>query len=147
MLFPTHIIIAIPIVYIFDFSTSTIIIGCILPDLIDKQLPKFNLTDNFHTIAHSLISIIPFTLLSYVYPILYGLIIGWLSHIILDIIHIVLNKRYKHILFIFWPVKYDPDPLRLPPIKFFKHYIGTRSFYFEFILWFICLYIFYVDFL
>lgn len=141
MLFPTHIIISLPLILILDTSTALIIIGCTIPDIIDKQLPKLGLTENYHSIMHSGITVLLFSILSILYPPMIGLTIGLTTHIILDIIHVILNKRYNHMLFILWPVKFDPDPLNIPPSKFFRHYIGTISFYFEFIIWFICIYI------
>lgn len=148
MLFPTHIIIAIPLIHIFDLSSTAIIIGCVLPDIVDKQLPKLDLTDYYHNILHSGITLSIIFCFSLIHPnILSGLVLGLTSHIIMDIVHVILNKRYKHTLFILWPVKFDPDPLNIPPGKFVMHYVGSLSFYFEFVIWFVCLYLVYIKFI
>jgi hypothetical protein len=53
----------------------------------------------------------------------------------MDIAHMLLNKRTGHWRFVLWPFDFADDPMTKPPLEFFRHYIGTRSFYFEVAVW------------
>jgi hypothetical protein len=147
MLFPTHIVVALPLIAVTDFSLFAVVFGCVVPDLVDKQMPRLNLTQFYHNVLHSGFSSIGIVALAVVYPPLAGLAVGWVTHIVMDCIHVVLNGRSNHLWFLAWPVKFDPDPLQLSSDSFFRHYVGTRSFYSEFVIWSVALYAGYLHFI
>lgn len=135
MLFPTHVIVAIPLIVLLDASTASVVLGCVLPDIIDKQLPRFGLTDKYHSVSHSLFTLIILCLTAIFYPIIYGGAVSWAVHISMDLIQVIINKRYNHALFVLWPICFDPDPLQKPPVEFMLYYIGSKSSYFEVMIW------------
>lgn len=135
MLFPTHIIMTIPLVVLLDASAVGVVLGCGLPDMIDKQLPRFGLTDKYHSVSHSLFTLIILCLTSTIYPIIYGAAVSWAIHVFMDLIQVIINKRYNHALFVLWPIYFDPDPLQKPPVEFMLYYIGSKSSYFEVMIW------------
>lgn len=143
MLFPTHLIIAIPLILYFDAPILPVILGCALPDLIDKTLPKIGIIEKYHSFAHSGFTTFGILIAGITNSYILFVSIGYFSHIILDIIHILLNKRYNHIYFLMWPLNFDPDPLNKPPFEFFEYYRGSKSYYFESIIWILSLYLLY----
>jgi hypothetical protein len=147
MLFPTHIVIALPLMIATDLSLFGVVLGCAIPDLFDKQMPRLNLTEFYHNVFHSGFSLIGIVALAVVYPPVVGLAVGWATHITMDCIHVILNGRRNHLWFLAWPIRLDPDPLQLPSGGFLNHYIGTRSFYAEFVIWGVALYVGYLQFI
>lgn len=143
MLFPTHLIAALPLVLYFNTPIIPVIIGCALPDLIDKTLPKISDIDKYHSFAHSGFTTLGILIAGVIHSYIGFISIGYLLHILLDIVHILLNKRYNHIYFVLWPLSFDPDPINKPPFEFFKYYRGSKSYYFESIIWILSLYLLY----
>ena len=135
MLFPTHLIIAIPLCLYFNLPIIPVVIGCALPDLIDKTLPRIGIIDKYHSFAHSGFTTFGILITGIIDPYILLILAGYISHILLDVIHILLNKRYNHIYFLLWPLNFDPDPLNKPAFEFFEHYRGSKSYYFEYIIW------------
>ena len=135
MLFLTHLAAAALVGRLSRLSTPWLILGAALPDLIDKPLGTLGVTELYHSIGHSV-----FLALLLVPVALYGragaaAAIGWGTHLCLDALHVVLNGRPGHALFLLWPFVEPADPLAIPPGAFFWYYLGTPSFYLEIVLW------------
>ncbi|MFO7927341.1 metal-dependent hydrolase [Natronomonas sp.] len=135
MLFLTHLAAAAVVGRVSRLSTPWLLVGAALPDLIDKPLGALGVVELYHSIGHSVL------LALLLVPIaLYGragaaAAIGWGSHLCLDAIHVVINGRPGHALFLLWPFVEPADPLAIPPGAFFWYYLGTPSFYLEVIVW------------
>jgi hypothetical protein len=135
MLYPTHLIICIPLIALTDFNSLAIFIGCAIPDIIDKPLPKVGVVDTYHSVAHSLISVFITLVAGFFSVFMIAIAFGWIIHIVMDIIQMFINGKPSHWRFILWPVDFQDDPMRKPPVEFFRYYIGTYSFYAESIIW------------
>jgi hypothetical protein len=135
MLFLTHLAAAAVAGRVSRLSTPWLLVGAALPDLMDKPLGALGVVELYHSIGHSV-----FLALLLVPIALYGragmaAAIGWGSHLCLDAIHVVINGRPGHALFLLWPFVESADPLAIPPGAFFWYYLGTPSFYLEVIVW------------
>lgn len=135
MLYPTHLVACIPLIVLTDFNSVALFIGCAIPDIIDKPLPKYDIVDTYHSVAHSGITLAIFSLGGLISGLVLSVAVGWLTHILMDMLHMIVNGRPKHCKFTMWPVDFQEDPMRKPPMEFFKHYVGTFSFYLEFLIW------------
>lgn len=140
MLYPTHLVACIPLIALTDFNSIALFIGCAIPDIIDKPLPRFNIVDTYHSVAHSAITLALFSITGLLSQFILSVAIGWFVHIIMDIIHMILNNRPEDSKFILWPIDFADDPMKKPPGDFFRHYVGTISFYLEFLIWIISFY-------
>lgn len=133
MLYPTHLAAAYLLTTQLALPSVWLLAGAALPDIVDKPLPRLGLTENYHTVAHS--GFVPMGLLTVGFflsnPVVVAFAVGWTSHLALDVINMLLNGRPEHTKFTLWPFAYQSDPMRLPPGDFFRHYIGSRSFYVE----------------
>ncbi|QZA88361.1 hypothetical protein K0C01_11320 [Salinarchaeum sp. IM2453] len=135
MLFPTHLAAA----YTISKHTSTdalaVITGAALPDILDKSLAAQGVTTLYHTFGHSIYTVmaaIPFLRESQRGR---GILLGWMSHLLLDGIQMIINGRASDVQFLFWPSIQHVPEVFLPPIRFSKHYIGTPAFYTEIGIW------------
>jgi len=135
VLFLTHLLVAALLGRQTHLPSVWIVAGAALPDLMDKPLAMVGVIEVYQSIGHSLLFgavILPLAL--------YGLVgravaIGWGSHLVLDVLHLVLNGRPEHVRFLGWPLMVPTDPLNLPPVAFAIQYLGTPSFIVEVILW------------
>jgi hypothetical protein len=136
MLFPTHLAAAGLFSRVSDLSPLWLVIGAAMPDLVDKPLGLFGITTLFHSVGHAglvvVVVLVPIALSSRG-----GLALatGWVSHLVLDAVHVIVNGRASDALFLFWPVVRPPDPPAIPPGSFFWYYLGTPSFYLELLIW------------
>jgi hypothetical protein len=135
VLFPTHLAAAVLLARVSRLPPTWVVVGAAAPDVVDKPLAMIGATTLFHSIGHSLllaVLVVPVMLSGRV-----GLAagVGWLSHLLLDATHIVVNGRPSDVLFLGWPVLVPPNPLAIPPGSFFWYYIGSSSFYLELLLW------------
>lgn len=141
MLFPTHAVIGLTISLILGFGYIPLLIGSVIPDLVDKPLGMMDVTSRYQTVLHSGATVLIFLIVGFVDYVYNGRMIvllfsiGWLIHIFSDMTNMVVNSRPNHVKFVLWPFSYHSDPLRLPPGKFYEHYKWTRSFYVEIIIW------------
>lgn len=134
MLLPTHLASGWLLGRYTNLSTWWLVLGAALPDVIDKTLSMLGVVELFHTIGHSafLILLIPLVARDRRGV---ALAAGWASHIGLDVIHLVVNGRFGDLAFLGWPVITPVDPLALPPLEFLEYYVGSPSFYLEFVIW------------
>jgi len=63
-----------------------------------------------------------------------AVLVGWLSHLLLDSVHVVVNVRPEHLTFLGWPVLHA-NSLGLPPGEFVFHYLWSPSFLLEVGIW------------
>lgn len=134
MLFFTHLVAAALLARPTRLSPVGLVAGAALPDLIDKPLGTLGVFDIYHTVGHSLL------FLAIVGPLaLFGrqgvaVLLGWLSHLLLDAVHVVLNGRPEHLTFLGWPLL-QPNPLEVPPGEFVFYYLWSPSFFLELGIW------------
>lgn len=141
MLFPTHAVIGLIISLILGYGYVPLVIGSIIPDLVDKPLGMLDITSKYQTAFHSGIAALLALCIGSVDYLYNGRVIillfsiGWIVHIFSDMAHMIVNSRPYHVKFVLWPFSYHSNPLRLPPGKFYKHYKWSRSFYVEIGIW------------
>jgi|APHM01.1.fsa_nt_gi hypothetical protein len=135
MLFPTHLLVVVPLVFETGLPALMLLAGSALPDIIDKSLPALGLTETYHSIAHSIFTVAFLTVAGSVYKPLFAFSLAYSIHVLLDVIQVEINEPSGNWMFVFWPVRFPENPLKLPPVKFLKHYIGTKAFYLEIFLW------------
>ena len=135
MLFPTHLLVVIPVAFETGLSVPLLLAGSALPDIIDKSLPALGLTETYHSIAHSIFTVAFLTALVFLYKPLLAFSLAYGIHVLLDVVQVGINEPSGNWRFIFWPVRFPENPLKLPPVNFLKHYIGTEAFYLEIFLW------------
>jgi hypothetical protein len=112
-----------------------LLVGASVPDLVDKPLAMAGITELFHSVGHSalLLPLMAFVAATSRHGVV--LTVGWVSHLILDAAHIVINGRPSDALFLAWPVVISPDPLALPPLAFVSYYLWSPSFFIEVLVW------------
>lgn len=135
MLFPTHLAMAAILGLESRLSPWWLVIGAAIPDLIDKPLAMVGLVELFHTVGHSAflgIVLLPAALLN---RSALAVTVGWISHLALDTVHVVVNGRPTDALFLVWPVAVPPDPFALAPVPFLLQYLWTPSFWLEVGIW------------
>lgn len=141
MLFPTHLVAGYILGKVLDLPVPWVIAGAALPDLLDKSLPFLGFTDLFHTVGHSLITLVVLLVLARFGRRWLALWVGWASHLFLDAIAMILNGRPEDILFLLWPLVLHEPAVRLPPLEFFFHYVGTPAFFAELLIWAVFFYL------
>lgn len=135
MLFPTHLIAGYVLGYGLRLPPIPAAIGAALPDLIDKPLAMLGLVEIYHSVGHSalvLVALLPITLLSRAWIAVW---LGWASHLVLDVIHVVVNGRPEDAVFLLWPVVVRESSLGLGPTEFFFYYLWSHSFFIELPIW------------
>lgn len=136
MLFPTHLVVAALFGRWARLSPAWLVAGAALPDVVDKPLGMLGVFDLFQTVGHSALTLavlaVPLARHSRAGR---AVVVGWGSHLLLDAVHMILNGRPEHTLFLAWPLAVPSDPLTLPPVEFFFYYLWTPSFYLEVGIW------------
>jgi hypothetical protein len=135
MLFPTHLAAAYVLCRRWELSVPLAVVGAALPDLIDKPLGILGVVDLYQSIGHSLVVLVAGFAVVFVRREWTPLWIGWASHLLLDAVHMLLNGRPMDLLFLAWPAIEHTPAVDLPPLEFFVQYLGTPSFYAEFVVW------------
>jgi hypothetical protein len=135
VLFPTHLVAAWLLGGKTRLSSTWLVVGAAIPDLVDKPLAMLGAVELFHTVGHSAILgvlIIPLARRS---PQALAIGVGWASHLLLDAGHVIVNGRPLDALFLGWPLVVPPAPLALGPVPFLSQYLYTPSFWIEFLIW------------
>lgn len=135
MLFPTHLVAAYVLGERWDLSTPLVVAGAALPDVVDKPLAMAGVTPQYQTVGHSLLALCGALVVVFVRREWTPFWVGWASHLSLDAVHMLLNGRLGDLRFLFWPVVEHRPAVDLPPVEFFVFYLGTPSFYAEFLVW------------
>ena len=148
MLFATHLIGGYVFAKLFNQPSIPVIAGAALPDLVDKPLGILGIAPYYHTVAHSILTVIVFSIIAIKFRRLVPVIIGWISHIFMDALHILINRGVEATTFIFYPVMF-PDKPQITDgsvnfvVDFWSNYLWTIGFYTEFIFWGIGIYFIY----
>ena len=135
MLFVTHLAAAAVVGRLSRLPTASLVAGAAVPDLLDKPLGAAGVVELYHSVGHSALAVVALLALALFSRAGTALTVGWVSHLLLDVVHVVINGRPGHALFLLWPLTRSADPLGLPPAAFVRHYLGTPSFYLEVALW------------
>jgi len=135
MLFPTHLAAGYAVGKRWELPALPLVAGAALPDLVDKPAAMVGLVDLYQTAGHSLLLLVVGFVAIFARRELTPLWLGWASHLLLDAFHMLLNGRPADVLFLAWPAIEHTPAVNLPPIAFFGQYLGTPSFYAEFVVW------------
>lgn len=135
MLFPTHLVAAGLLWRVLRLSPLWLVVGAAIPDIVDKPLGTVGITPVFHSVGHSLLFVVVMVPLALSGRAGLAVATGWVSHLGLDAVHVVVNGRPGDALFLFWPALTPPTPLAIPPGSFFWYYLGSRSFFIEVGIW------------
>jgi hypothetical protein len=135
MLFPTHLAAAYVLGRRWTLSIPPLVAGAALPDLTDKPAATLGVVDLYQSAGHSLALLAVGFLAIYVRREWTPFWLGWASHLLLDALHMLLNGRPSDVLFLAWPAIEHTPAVDLPPLAFAEHYLGTPSFYAEFVVW------------
>jgi len=135
MLFVTHLAAAVVVGRLSRLPTIPLLVGAAAPDLVDKPLGAAGVVELYHSVGHSALVFVVLLPLALHSRVGVAVATGWASHLLLDAVHVVLNGRPGHALFLLWPLARSSDPLGLPPAAFVRHYLRTPSFYLEVALW------------
>jgi hypothetical protein len=154
MLFPTHLVAGYLCTLRWNLAPLWTVAGAALPDLIDKPVAMLGLYGLYHSLGHSLLSVVALALATFALdsraaafvlgskatalapgPKAAALGVGWGSHLLLDAVHVVANGRPGDVRFLAWPFVQHTPAVSLPPVEFAAVYLGTPSFYLELFLW------------
>lgn len=135
MLFPTHLVAGYLIGRYMEAPVLWVVVGAGLPDVIDKPLAMVGIVDLYHTIGHSLLAVLLLGVVAIKGGMWLGLWIGWVSHLALDAVQMIVNGRPEDIAFLLWPFVHHVPAVQLPPVEFVLYYVGTPSFFLEGGLW------------
>lgn len=135
MLFPTHLVVAALLGFYLRLSVAWLVVGTAIPDLVDKPLGALDVTPLYHSVGHSALLAVLLVPLALVSRAGAAVAVGWVSHLSLDALHVVVNGRPLDALFLAWPVAVPPDPLGLAPLPFALQYLWSPAFFLEVAIW------------
>ena len=148
MLFATHLVGGYISSRVLQMPIGLVLLGAALPDIIDKPLGVFEIAPHYHTVGHSIFTILLLLLIGIKFRKLIPLIVGWSMHIFQDALHIFINRGIERTTFIFYPLMF-PDKPKITNgstdfvTNFWSNYLWTTSFYVEFIFWGIAIFLLY----
>jgi hypothetical protein len=145
VLFPTHLVAAYLLTARWDFPPALTVVGGALPDLVDKPVAMAGVYSLYHSAGHSAVVLVLATLLGLGFVALrdrhrtgvalLAVRVGWASHLALDAVHMLFNGRPGDARFLAWPLVEHAPAVRLPPLEFAVHYVGTPALYLELLVW------------
>jgi hypothetical protein len=135
LLFPTHLAAAFVLGERWDLSAPFLVAGAALPDLIDKPAAMMGFAGLYQTAGHSLLVLAAGFVVVFARRAWTPVWLGWASHLVLDAVHMIVNGRPEDLLFLGWPALAHVPAVSLPPLAFARHYVGTPSFFLEFVVW------------
>lgn len=135
VLFPTHLVAGAVLGAYTRLSVAWLVVGAALPDLLDKPLATLGVTTLYHAVGHSALFGVVVLAAAFVDRAAVAVAVGWVSHVLLDAAHVVVNGRPLDALFLLWPVAVPPAPLALAPIPFVQQYLWSPSFLLEVGIW------------
>lgn len=137
MLFFTHLAFGYLLGEVLVYSVLGLVIGSVLPDVIDRAIYYLDLVSEDHTISHSVIFVMPLSLVStLIWPESTGVTIAWNLHILFDVINQRDSNGTDYILgFILWPLidRKIPDEEETICVKFYflDHYTTKKMLWTE----------------
>jgi hypothetical protein len=140
MLFGTHLIGGYIAARVSKMSVALVVLGAALPDVIDKPLGILEIAPHYHSIGHSVFTVLFFLLVAVKLRYILPVIIGWSVHIFQDALHIFINRGIEKTTFVFYPLIL-PDKPEITDgsvgfiTNFWSNYLWTTGFYVEFIFW------------
>jgi|APHM01.1.fsa_nt_gi Predicted membrane-bound metal-dependent hydrolase (DUF457). len=137
MLFVTHLAGGYLTGKLTGYPSVYVVLGAALPDVIDKPLGVAGIAPYYHTVGHSLLTLVPVLVLAILLGAraLTAVAIGALSHVALDAAHVTVNRGGEQFLFVFYPVSVPPTQPRITDgsvsflSAFWSNYVGTPAFY------------------
>ncbi len=146
MLFPTHLVAAYLPTRRWHLSPAWTVAGAALPDLVDKPVAMAGVYGLYHSAGHSALVLLAVTLVGLAVlhtsghghthrRVALAVWVGWASHLLLDAVHMPLNGRPGDARFLLWPAVEHAPAVRLPPLEFAVHYVGTPAFSLEVLVW------------
>ncbi len=141
MLFPTHLAGGYIAGRVASVRPSWAVLGAALPDLIDKPLGAVGIMPIYQTIGHSVLALGTVGLAGAIRGggqpdrRLVAVLVGWGSHLLLDVIGMIANGQPENWVLVLWPIVGKPITPALGPIAFAVEYLGSPSFYLELLIW------------
>lgn len=148
MLFGTHLIGGYIAARVSKMPVALVILGAALPDIIDKPLGILEIAPHYHSIGHSVFTVMILLLVGFKFRDFLPVVIGWSVHIFQDALHIFINRGIEKTTFVFYPAMF-PDKPEITDgsvgfiSNFWSNYFWTTGFYVDFIFWGIGLYLMY----
>ena len=148
MLFPTHLIGGYVSSRLFKQPVVLVVLGAALPDIIDKPLGILEVANYYHSVGHSIFTVLLLILVGIKFRQLIPIALGWTIHILQDALHILVNRGLENISFMFYPLLF-PDKPEITNgsvnfvSNFLSNYLWSIGFYTEFIFWILALYFVY----
>lgn len=148
MLFGTHLIGGYIASRVSDMPVGLVVLGAALPDVIDKPLGILEIAPYYHSVGHSVLTVLLLSLAAIRYRSIIPVLLGWSVHIFQDALHIFINRGIEKTTFIFYPFMF-PDKPEITDgsisfiSNFWSNYLWTTGFYVEFIFWGVALYLLY----
>lgn len=134
MMVTTHLVVGYVLGHLSQYPTLLLVVGSVLPDVLDRGLATVGVADDGHTVGHSLPVVLPTV---GVLAILFqrpgvALGIGVVGHLTCDLFHqIGLNGVRHATVFVLWPLSgRDPVPpsetlrLSVGPMDYCTSYVG-----------------------
>lgn len=135
VLYPTHLVAGYLVGRVGTLSVAAVVAGTALPDLIDKPLGVIGIAAQYHTVAHSALSLVVLGVLATRGRVWLAVAVGWGSHLALDALHMVLNGRPADVQFLLWPVVEHEPQVSQPPVEWALSYLGSPSSLAELAIW------------
>jgi hypothetical protein len=140
MLFGTHLIGGYVSSKLFEQPVALVVLGAALPDIIDKPLGILEIAPHYHSIGHSIFTVVLLVLIGIRIRRLIPMALGWATHIFQDALHILINRGLEETTFMFYPLMF-PDKPEITNgsvnfiANFWSNYLWTVGFYTEFMFW------------
>lgn len=148
MLFATHLIGGYVSSKLFNQPVVLVVLGASLPDIIDKPLGILEIAPYYHSVGHSVLTVLLLVLIGVKFRQVIPVALGWATHIFQDALHILINRGMMETTFMFYPLMF-PDKPKITNgsinfiTNFWSNYLWTVGFYTEFIFWGLALYFVY----
>ena len=107
-----------------EYATIALVVGALLPDLIDQPLARLVDVPSTRVLGHTLLVIVPVTVLVVVAirhsslpnDAAGGFAVGYLSHPVADALWPALFGQYHELGFLLWPITHSPEYVGQKPI-------------------------------
>lgn len=107
-----------------ELATLALVVGSVLPDLVDQPLYYVFALPSTRTLAHSLLVAVPVCLVVIVAvrtvslpdEVGYGFAVGYLSHVVADAFWPLVLGEYDELGFLLWPLTHSPPYVGQKPL-------------------------------